>query len=239
MKKLLFILLLVPMLVQAQIKYSLDDNLTGTYATSKAGDQTSVVINGLNHFVTKENVYFDINPYYSLKYSGTRNIDNEFLIREDIGYKDSGLSVFAVHQYNSSLIRGISSDNWCGLGVGKMFKLSKNLMFGVSYCTEYEYRKYTMESLETVLRNSFRAKLKLDVRDIQFNFEYYFQPSVDNMSDINIFGTASLTFFNSKSISFTVQNVYNYMSTDKIKTIQSTSFGMKFKMKSNGERKRK
>ena len=214
-----------------KIKYSLDNSLTGTYATSKSGDQTAFVLNGLNHFGIKHNIYFDVNPYYSLKFSGTNNIDNEFLTREDIGYKDSGLSVFVVHQYNSSLIRGISSDNLCGVGVGKMFKLNKHLMFGVSYCSEYEYRKYSELSLETILRNSFRAKLKLDVKDIQFNFEYYFQPSMNDIKDINIYGTSSLVFFNNKSVSFVIQNVYNYMSTDRIKIIQSTTLGIKVKLK--------
>ena len=232
MKKAIIFLLCIANIAFAQdsTKFSLDNNLTGTYATTKVGDVTSLLINGLNHFEIKHN-YFDINPYYSLRFSGVKNIDNEFLIREDIGYKDRGLSMFFVHQYNSSLIRAISSDNWYGLGIGKMFELNKSLMIGVSYCTEYEYRKYMEVSLEEVLRNSFRTRLKFNIKDVQFNFEYYFQPSVNNINDINIFGSSSLTFFNNKSISFTIQNVYNYMSTDKVKTIQSTTLGLKFKIK--------
>lgn len=236
MKKILFILLILPVISQAQIKYVLDNALTGTYATSKAGDQTAVVLNGTNHLVTKRNVYMDLNPYYSLKYSGIRNIDNEILIREDIGYKDTGMSIFVFHQYNHSLIRGISSDNLYGVGIGKRLHVKNHFYVGLSYCVLYEYRKYSLQPVDAILRHSFRTKFKVDYKSVQLLFEYYFQPSVNDIKDLNIFGSTSLVFFKDKPLSFVIQNVYNYMSTDNVRTIQNTTFGFKYKLKSKYEK---
>jgi hypothetical protein len=234
MKKFL-LLLLIPTLGYGQINYSLDNNITGTYATTKVGDQPALMINGSNHF-DRGNFVLDINPYYSLKYTGTKQIDNEFLTREDIGYKEKDITVFAYHEYNSSLIRSISSDNWIGLGVGKKYVFSDKLFLALSYCSVYEYRRYSELSLQTILRNSFRAKLKLTYPAVAFSFEYYYQPSVNDMNDYNMFGSSSISLFPGKTISFVAQNTYNFISTDKVKTIQSTSFGFKIKVKSKNEK---
>ena len=61
--------------------------------------------------------------------------------------------------------------------------------------------------------------------------EYKFLDRKNDLKDINIFGSTTLSLFNNKSINFIIQNTYNYISTDKIKTIQSTSIGIKIKTK--------
>jgi len=233
-KILLCIALVLSNICNAQVCYNFDNALTGSYATTKSGDQTAISFNGINH-IGFNNMYSDINPYYSLKYTGRNKTDDELLTREDIGIKNKVVSLFAVHQYNSSYIRGISSDNWMGIGIGKHYDLNKNMFIALSYCNEYEFSKYDRRNVENILRCSFRTKLKINYADVQFIFEYYFQPNVNNINDLNIFGSSTLVFFNNKPVSFIVQNMYNYISTDKIKTIQNTTFGFKLKLSKKNE----
>jgi len=230
-KKVIAIFLALPLYCNAQSKMNFDDNFTGSYNTTKVGDQTALMINGTNH-VAKNNFYADFNPYYNLTYTGQKMTGNELTIKDDIGYNDEKLSVFIPHQYNTSYIRGISSDNLIGLGVGYHFKF-KHKTIGVSYAALEEYRKFNYNDgqLSNILRNSFRLKIKLDYTNVAFSFEYYIQPNVNDGTDINIWGSSSIILFNNKPVNFVIQNVYNYMSTDKIKTIQSTSFGIKIKFK--------
>jgi hypothetical protein len=230
MKKLIIILLVaLPLYTNGQFKMNLDDNVTGSFNTTKVGDQPSLVVNCNNHFV-KNNYYCDFNPYYNLSYTGQKMTGNELTLKDDIGFHDEKLSLFIVHQYNSSYIRSISSDNLIGVGVGQHFKINKHLSTAVSYAILHEYRKYTNTELESILRNSFRIKLKLEYTNVAFAFEYYFQPNVNDIKDLNIWGSSSIILFNNKPVNFVIQNVYNYISTDKIKTIQSTSLGLKIKI---------
>jgi len=227
---LILLLLLVSQSVFSQIKINSDNNLTGSFNTTKAGDQPSMVING-NNRVYLNKFYFDVNPFYQVSQTNHKLTANELLIRDDIGFNDSIISLFLVHQYNSSFIRGISSDNWFGLGISKNIISNKNIVFNLSACIENEYRRYTDVYIERILRESYRAKIKLNYETISLSFEYYFQPNVNDLKDINIFGSTTLSLFNNKSINFIIQNTYNYISTDKIKTIQSTSIGIKIKTK--------
>lgn len=227
-KLLLLILLIIPFLTQAQIEYNLEDNVTGSYATSKTGDQKGLVLNGTNH-INRGNTYMDINPYYSLVYSGTQQIDNELLTREDIGITKKSLSFFIVHQYNSSLIRSISSDNWIGVGMGKSYTV-KAVKFSVSDCMETEYKRYNGTETQTTVRNSFRVKVKVIYKGLQLACEYYYQPNVNDISDVNIFGTTSLLLFENKPVSFIIQNVYNFVSANSVHVIQGTTFGLNLKL---------
>jgi hypothetical protein len=157
-------------------------------------------------------------------------INNEFLTKEDIGIKDKSISVFLVHQYNSSLIRNISSDNWIGLGIGKSFLIDKTIKFSISDCLENEYRKYYYSNIETIIRNSLRAKLKFTYKGIQLSCEYFYQPNINDPTDVNIFGTTSLNLFEGKPVSFIIQNVYNFVSTSSVRVIQNTTFGLNLKI---------
>lgn len=228
-KFLLLVVLCLPFMCRAQYNYRLENNVTGSYSTSKNGDQTSLVLNGINH-VDNGRQYIEVNPYYSLIYSGKTVIDNEFLTREDIGIKDKSVSVFIVHQYNSSLIRSISSDNWIGLGIGKTFLIGKTFKFSISDCLENEYRKYYYSDIQTTVRNSLRAKIKFTYRGIQLSSEYFYQPNINDPTDINIFGTTTINIFEGKSVSFIIQNVYNFVSTTSVHVIQNTTFGLNIKI---------
>lgn len=230
MKKLIIILLVVlPLFSNGQFKMVLDNNVTGSFNTTKVGDQPSLAINSNNHFVY-DNFYYDFNPYYNLSYTGQKMTGNELNIKESIGLRDEKLSVFIVHYYNSSYIRGISGDNLIGVGFGQHFKYKKRVTTALSYCILHENRKYSNIDYQSILRNSFRVKLKLEYTNIAFAFEYYIQPNINDIKDMDIFGSSSIILFNNKPVNIVIQNVYNYMSTDKIKTIQSTSFGVKIKI---------
>ena len=230
MKKLIIILLVaLPLYSNGQFKMSLDNNVTGSFNTTKVGDQPSLVVTCNNHFV-KDNFYFDFNPYYNLSYTGQKLTGNELTLKENIGFRDEKLSVFIVHQYNSSYIRNISADNLIGVGVGQHFKYKEHVTTSVSYCILHQYRKYANINYQSILRNSFRVKLKLEYTNVGFAFEYYFQPNVNDIKDINIWGSSSIILFNHKPINFVIQHVYNYISNDKVKTIQSTSLGFKIKI---------
>lgn len=224
--------MVIPQKLNGQIKIVLDNNITGSYNTTKVGDQPSLVVNCNNHFV-KNNFYCDFNPYYNISFTGQKMTGNEFTLKDDIGFHDEKLSVFLVHQYNSSYIRGISSDNLIGVGVGQHFKFKKHILTSVSYCILHEERKYSDKDFESILRNSFRIKLKLDYTNVALLLEYYIQPTVNDIEDLNAWGSTSLILFNNKPINFVIQNVYNYISTDKIKKIQSTSIGLKIKINKN------
>ena len=203
---LILLLLLVSQSVFSQIKINSDNNLTGSFNTTKAGDQPSMVING-NNRVYLNKFYFDVNPFYQVSQTNHKLTANELLIRDDIGFNDSIISLFLVHQYNSSFIRGISSDNWFGLGISKNIISNKNIVFNLSACIENEYRRYTDVYIERILRESYRAKIKLNYETISLSFEYYFQPNVNDLKDINIFGSTTLSLFNNKSINFKI-NIY-------------------------------
>ena len=63
----------------------------------------------------------------------------------------------------------------------------------------------------------------------RFLLEYYYQPAF-NKNDTNFLGSSSIIFFDNRPISFTIQNTINYISTDHIKTIQNTTFGIKINL---------
>jgi hypothetical protein len=122
-----------------------------------------------------------------------------------------------------------------GLGFGKKFFFGEHVTTSVSYCLLNHYRKYSEMDIHKTMRNSFRARLKLDYPHIGFSAEYYFQPNINDIKDINIFGTVSMSIFNSKPVNLVVQHVYNYISTDNVKNLQATTIG--FRVKLSNEKK--
>ena len=231
-------LLLTSLISHAQLKYSLDDNLTGIYGSAKNGEQLSLVANGNNRLELK-NFYLDVKPFSSVKYSGSNMTENDFLIRQDVGYKANNLTLFVVYQYNYSYLRGIKSDHWFGSGVGRKFEINDHFYVGLSYAALYEYRRYYEQAVETIIRNSFRVKVGLKSKSTQLLLEYYVQPNINNQKDVNMFGSAQLVLFADRFINFVVQNTLNYQSTDKIEMIQSTTVGFKLKLVSKEEKNKK
>jgi len=235
MKKILSLMLILPSLAFSQVKMDLNENITGSRNSGVSGQQTRIIANLSNRFEFSK-YYADINPYYNLGCTGTKFTASEFLTREDVGLHYEDKSAFLVHQYNTSLIRSIDYDNWCGIGFGRKFELNKKVSLSLSYCYEYEFRKYYSVLSERVQRYSFRGKLKIYLRNISISSEYYFQPAINNSSDVNVFGTTTLSFFTNKPVNFIVQNVYNYMSTDNVKVVQTTTFGINIKITNKNEK---
>lgn len=226
----ILLLILLPTIAFGQVKFNLSENVSGAYNTIKAGDQYVFTVNSTNHADFGKKWYADLNPYYNIGYIADKVSANELLSKHDIGTKWKSLSVFAVGQYNSSFIRGIDHDNWMGLGIGKRLISTKQLSASLSYAYLYQFRKYTGHELETIARNSIRAKVNLDLKQVDLALEYYYQPAFNNPSDLNVFGTMTLAIFADRPINLILQNTYNYISTDKVKVIQSTTIGLKIKI---------
>jgi len=215
--------------MSAQTKKTFSETVTGSYNTIKTGEQIIASINSQNHADYKK-FEFDFNPLYNLTYVAGKMTANEFMNKISVGFKHNSYSFFYLNQYDSSLIRSIDWDEWNGLGAGKKFKITEKFTSAVSYCFEHQLRKYVGSDLVTIYRNSFRLKSSLNYETVAFSIEYYYQPAI-NINDVNVFGTSKITILPNKPVSFVVQNTYNYMSTDPVKTIQNTTFGVNINIK--------
>lgn len=229
----LIIAFLIPHYSIGQVKYDLENNITGSHSTTKSGDQRTILVNGANQ-VTYKKISLDFNPFYNLIYQGDKLTSNEMLHRQNLSYTDSNnVSFFILHQYTSSYIRNIVSDNMFGLGLGKKININKHITTSISYCLLNHYRRYSEMTMEKTIRNSVRLKLRMDYKHIGFSTEYYFQPNINDNKDINIFGTVGVSVFNSKPINLVFQHVFNYISTDAIRNLQATTIGVKVKLNNN------
>ena len=233
MKYILTILLLITNISLGQVKINLTESITGSYNTIKTGNQIILVINSQNHidfinntYLSPLHTYIDVNPLYTISYVGSNITSNELLSKEDFGYKLDNYSIFLVNQINTSLIRNINLDIWNGIGVGKKFNINSRLFTSLSYALLDESRKYNNLNVEYIKRNSVRCKIIGNYDNFNINFEYYYQPNM-KFNDIDMFGSSTISIFPKKPISFVIQNVYNFMSSNKIKTIQSTTLGVK------------
>ena len=233
MKKIIILLLSIISIqsfaIKDTIRFNLNENITGSYNTIKSGEQLLLSINSLNHLEISS-WYMDINPYYNLGYLQRAMSANEISTKEDIGTHWKTFSTFVATQYNSSYIRSINYDQWYGIGIGRKIYTNNKISTSLSYCYQYEIRQYKDKLEEHIQRSSIRAKLGINYTNFTLSFEYYLQPAMSTMNDMNIFGTSTLTLFASKPANFIIQNVYNYISTDKVKTIQNTTIGIKMKI---------
>jgi len=231
MKKIILLFLLSNICyaqIDNNIKTKFTETITGALNTVKSGQQVTLSINSINHF-EYDKFSVDVNPFYNVSYLNGNATANEFLTKQDIGYKYKSYSAFIINQYDSSLIRGITSDEWNGIGIGKKFTITPKLTTSLSYCLEQQNRKYVNVDEENIVRHSIRCKIIGNFTNVNIMIEYYYQPSL-NGSDVNVFGASTITFFPNKPINFVIQNVYNYMSTDVVKTIQNTTFGVKMNL---------
>ena len=215
--------------IKDTIRINLNENITGSYNSLKSGEQLLISINSLNHFELSR-WYMDINPYYNLGYLQKSMSSNELSTKEDIGAHWNRLSTFIATQYNSSFIRDIDYDQWYGIGIGRRFNINKRISVSLSYCYQYEFRRYKDKLEEEIQRSSIRSKIGINYTNFNLSFEYYFAPSNSTINDINIFGSSTLTLLPNRPINFIVQNIYNYISTDRVKTIQNTTIGLRVKI---------
>lgn len=224
MRLLIFLLISFNLLSQTEIK--LDNNFTGILSTNKT---TTFGFNYVgNNSIDFKRISYDFSTNYSTRFSPTLK-ENEFNQRQNVGYEKEKWDLFITHQYNYSLIRQITSDNWLGVGGGLKFKYNWGKI-SVSYATIYQSSEYFSQSDEFLFRHSLRCKLKIEKKNISFSSEYFYQPSFSNFNDVIVYGNSKISLFTNRSVNFIIQDVVNYRSTSTVKTIHNLSLGIGYKL---------
>jgi len=222
MKKITIILILLCNNLYSQIEVKLDNNLTGIYSSSL---QKSFGCNFTgNNSIEFKKTSIDLFTNYSIRFSPTVK-ENEFTQKQNIGYESKKWNMFITHQFNYSLIRKISSDNWLGIGGGiksepKWGKLS------LSYAVIYQSSKYFDNTDNYFFRHSIRLKLKFEKSNISIQSEYFYQPNIIDINDYIVYGNTKLAIFNNKPVSFIIQDFLNFRINSDIKMIHNLSLGI-------------
>jgi hypothetical protein len=221
----LFAILLLSFNLISQTEIKLDNNLTGILSSNNV---TTFGFNYVgNNSIDFKKISYDFSTNYATRFSPSLK-ENEFIQRQNIGYEKERWDLFVTHQYNYSLIRKISSDNWIGVGGGLKFKYSWGKL-SFSYATIYQNSHYFIQSNESIFRHSLRTKIKLEKKNISFSSEYFFQPNFSNFRDVIIYGTSKISLSTGKSVSFIIQDVVNFRSTSDVKAIHNLSIGVGYK----------
>ena len=228
MKKLiLFILnILIFSNLLAQKELTLDNSLTGIYNTSKTS-QFGVNFIGNNSLDLNKKISLDLVTNYQSRFS-PKIIDNELIQRVNLGYSKEYYDVFTTYQFNYSLVRGIQSNNWIGVGGG----LKKKFNFGkisLSYAILYDNTYYMDSEITQTVRHSVRPKIKLENKFFSVSSEYFYQPSIIDKSDYIIYGNTKLLILPQNKVNFVIQDVLNYRSISDVKTIHALTFGLNYK----------
>lgn len=225
-KPLLFLFILLSSFnIFSQTEIKLDNNFTGILSTNNT---TTFGFNFVgNNSIEIKKISFDFSTNYSTRFSPNLK-ENEFNQRQNVGYEKEKWDLFITHQYNYSLIRQITSDNWLGVGGGLKFRYNWGKI-SLSYATIYQRSNYFVNDSEYLFRHSLRTKLKIEKKNISFYSEYFFQPNVSNFDDIIIYGNSKVSLLLNKSISFVIQDVVNWRSTSDVRLIHNLSLGIGYK----------
>ncbi len=230
MKKIILISILLLKFINlySQRELSLDNSLTGLYNKSTSS-QFGFNFIGNNSLDINKKLSFDLVTNYQTRFSPELT-DNEFIQRANIGHSEEFWDIFTTYQFNYSLVRGIQSNNWIGVGGGLKKKFDK-FKISVSYAVLYD-NKITTEMTET-FRHSIRPKIKIDGKLVSLTSEYFYQPSFANMSDYIVYGNTKLLLFPQKKVNFVIQDILNYRSISEVKMIHSLTFGLNYKFTKN------
>lgn len=213
----------------SQVKYNLENSVTGLYTTTKTGNQLSLSFMG-NNSIENKKISFDLSPSYSLQYSPQLS-QNELMIRENLKYGNSKRDLFITHTYNYSMIRGIDADNFIGFGCGLKFNPDSNIIISTSYAILYHNTNYNDGSNRERIRNSIRVKAKIVTKLTHISFEYYYQPSFIDFSDYIVIGNTKFTFFPKSKVNLILQDFINYRSDDpNFKSIHNFTLGIGMKI---------
>ncbi len=210
----------------AQKELTLDNSLTGIYNTSKTS-QFGVNFIGNNSLDLNKKISLDLVTNYQSRFS-PKIIDNELIQRVNLGYSKEYYDVFTTYQFNYSLVRGIQSNNWIGVGGG----LKKKFNFGkisLSYAILYDNTYYMDSEITQTVRHSIRPKIKLENKFFSVSSEYFYQPSIIDKSDYIIYGNTKLLILPQNKVNFVIQDVLNYRSISDVKTIHALTFGLNYK----------
>jgi len=211
---------------QDTVKFSLDDNINGSY--SKFSNNNNIVNVGFvgDNSLGYKKLKFNNVSNYSLSFRDSITA-NEFVNKTNVEYDN----FFFFNVYTHSLIRSIKNDNSFGIGYGHKFSIKK-LDISVSYAVLYQKTFYKNTSTKEISRNSFRTKIKYNGGMVGFSTEFYYQPSFKSMeTDYIIYGNAKIIFLPKKRVNFILQDAINYISTSKVRMIHNLAFGIEYNFK--------
>lgn len=225
MKNLLKVLFLFVFTIKlcSQTEINLDNNISGIYSNSNQ-KKIDFSCNGINYLSYKK-LYLNSNTFYLISMRDKETTGNEFIQRTTIDYQPKKISYFIYHQYSSSLIRNINSENWFGLGAGFKKNIRKSTI-GFSYSV----MQTIVDKKNNIPRHSVRIKYKIEKKLFSINTEYFFQPSILVISDYIIIGNTTLIFLPEKKVNLVLQDLINIRSTEEINTIHTITIGLRLKM---------
>lgn len=224
----LIIILLISFGLQAQTEITLDNTLSGSLNQGKNGNIIGVNFTGNNSFDFGKHIGLDLGTNYNTQYTPELT-QNELIQKLNLGYNKEHWDFFTTYQYNYSLVRGIQSDNWLGIGGGVKDKFNWGKV-SLSYAFLYQNTDYIDSPISNILRHSIRAKIKIEKKYIGLSTEYFYQPNIKDFSDNIIYGTTKLVLLPGKPLNFVIQDQLNFRSTSEVKMINNLTFGVSYKI---------
>ena len=228
MKFLLFILLINCSFLYSQDSTSVDStklNLSNSVSMMYIYNNNSPLFNfsySGDNTIEKKHLRLSTNTNYAYQYN-IIPLSLEWQQKSNLGYKN----LFILHVFNYSLVRDIPIDNSIGIGYSKKWKYGS-----ISYASIYQRTRYYGDpSLIESVRHSVRLKLKYEIPSTSILFEYYFQPNVQTIKDIIVYGNVKLSLFNTRKLNLTISDVLNYRSVSNVKTIHTLILGIGFNFK--------
>lgn len=222
------LLLLIPFITFGQIKTSFDNSFTGVYGTTKTGNQLTVTTTGLNSVDFKK-FGFDFNPTYIIQYSPELT-NNEYLSRQNLRYSAPSWDAFVTHTFNYSLIRGISSDNFIGIGGGIKREEKGKFKVSLSYAALYQKTSFISGVDKEYVRHSIRTRIKTTGAKVQLVSEIYYQPTFTDFSNFIVNANNQLVLFPKNKVNLTIQDLISYRSDSPSPMIHKLTVGMKIKI---------
>ena len=224
----LTIILLISFGLKAQTEITLDNTLSGSLNQGKNGNIIGVNFTGNNSFDFGKHIGLDLGTNYNTQYTPELT-QNELIQKLNLGYNKEHWDFFTTYQYNYSLVRGIQSDNWLGIGGGVKDKFNWGKV-SLSYAFLYQNTDYIDSPISNILRHSIRAKIKIEKKYIGLSTEYFYQPNIKDFSDNIIYGTTKLVLLPGKPLNFVIQDQLNFRSTSEVKMINNLTFGVSYKI---------
>jgi len=226
MKKIYLLLLFITSISFSQTlqnELNLDNNLTCNTVQTNAVNNVGVIYSGNNSIALKKTSVELVTTYNYLT-----NTQNELNQKTTVSHKFGNQQLFATHQFSSSFIRQINSDNWIGVGYG--FKENiKSVTTSLSYATIYQYTAFKNDTYKEQFRHSVRARIKYEGQHVGVQTEYFYQPSFQSISNVIVYGTTKVTILPKNNISFLVQDIVNYNSTSSVPLVHTMTFGIVYK----------
>lgn len=223
MKKIYLLIFFITNISFSQSEINLDNSLTCNIIETSNIKNIGIIYSG-NNIITIKKTTTD----FLTNYSYLTDTQNEFLQRINVSNKFKNQQVFLTYQFNSSYLRDIRTDNWIGIGYG-FKKQIKQINFGLSYATIYQYTSFYNNDNKKQLRHSFRGKLKYDNENLSIKGEYWYQPSYQSYKDYIITGNTKFDILPKNNFSFIIQDIFSYNSKSLVRMVHTISFGIQYK----------